>query len=160
MCVSEVSKMTKVGINSLIVTAGALLIALVVGIILVFGQARPIPPELLDVDFVDELLGNSNVKGADPVNGESIDIQIGGGVSELTANPNKGYVFAYWQINEKSSKNANLKLCTDETIRVTNTRASEFTPIFVAESSVVNITTLEDATLKSDIIHNRTAGKI
>lgn len=150
--------MTKVGINGVIVVTIALFIVLVVGFVMMFGVYRPMEPELLDIDFVDNVLGDNPVKGADPVNGNKISIDTGNNISQLSAQPNDGYVFAYWQVN--SSANTNLKLCTDEVIRVADTRTGEFTPIFIAESNVINITTLEDATLKSHITNNTTAGKI
>ena len=152
--------MSKVGINSVIGAAIVLFIALVVGIVIVFSPNKPIEPEYLNTDFVDELLGDGGAKGSSPVNGSTGSVNLGNEVTELTATPDDGYVFGYWQVNSNSSNNANLKLCADVVIRVDTYRVDEFTPIFVAESNVIDITSLEDSKLKTAITNNTTAGKI
>ena len=63
-------------------------------------------------------------------------------------------------MSSNSSNNANLKLCADEVIRVDSNRAEEFTPIFIAEGNVIDITSLQDTKLTSAISGGTTAGKI
>ncbi|MBR7090910.1 MAG: hypothetical protein IKC79_00475 [Clostridia bacterium] len=152
--------MTKAGISTVIVSAVVVLIAIIVGMVMLLRPGQSMGPELIDSTFVQDILGNNTVKADTPENGTAGSIQIGNNVTQLTAEADDGYVFAYWQVNAGSTSNAGLKLCADEVIRVDSSRADEFVPVFVAEANVIDIDGLTDPIFKQHIDNNLTAGKI
>ena len=72
--------------------------------------------------------------------------------SIITAIADVGYQFGYW-VNA-----SNVKVSGDASIKVVLTAKANFTPVFIENSNVVNITSLD--TIRSDISSLNTSGKI
>jgi len=72
--------------------------------------------------------------------------------SIMTAVADQGYEFGYW-VNA-----SNVKISGDESIKVVLSAKANFTPVFIEDSNVINITSLD--TIRSDISSVSTNGKI
>lgn len=75
--------------------------------------------------------------------------------SILTAVADDGYEFGYW-INASSNK-----ISGDESIKVNTSAKANFTPVFIAEANVIEITSQNSlGALESDISSGTTSGKM
>ena len=70
-------------------------------------------------------------------------VETTNGVSKMIAEASSGYVFAYWL---RSYSSVDSKISGKDTISVTSSQASSFTPVFVPNSRVKDIATLADFT--------------